>query len=362
VVGPDGAPTTKQVKKFLGKILETSERAARREHARIMEDVNFKRGSVAPTPKGQSFAEAVNKWRQAIAPNLSPATVRQRESHFRAHILPRFKDNALQELGVHELQQFATDLRQTVSRPTTIGILCTVFGVLDYAERCKMRVSGVKPSDLELGTRTERTSVPFFTREQAALIIGEAREPFKTLFTLAWNTGMRAGELLALTLDDLDFTNKTIRVNKASDDNTRIVRQPKTKCSNALLPMPSALEAVLRNYIQRHWKPNPGGILFATKDGLRSRSRDNVVRVGLKPVLQKLGIPAKDTGLHAFRHGLATQLVEASVPLSVLQKQLRHADVATTLRIYTHAIPQLQRDAMENIGGNPISTSISTVL
>jgi integrase len=361
VVGPDGAPTTKQVKKFLGNISQISERSARREYARIMEDVNAKRGSVAPAPKGQSFTDAVNKWRAAIAPNLSPATVRQRDSHFRAHILPRFEDHALHELGVHELQQFATDLRQSVSRPTTIGILCTVFGVLDYAERCKMRVSGVKPADIELGAKTERAVVPFFTREQAALIIGEAREPFKTLFTLAWNTGMSAGELLALSLDDLDFTNKTIRVNKAADDNTRIVRQPKTKCSNAVLPMPSALEAVLRNYI-RQWKPNPDGILFATRDGLRPRSRDNVVKNGLKPVLRRLGIPDKDTGLHAFRHGLATQLVEASVPLSVLQKQLRHADVATTLRIYTHAISQSQRDAMENIGGNPISTSISTVL
>jgi integrase len=223
-----------------------------------------------------------------------------------------------------------------------------VFGVLDYAERCKMRVSGVRPADIELGTRTERTVVPFFTREQVANIIAEAKEPFKTLFTLAWNTGMRAGELLALTVSDLDFTAKTIRVNKAADDNTREIRQPKTKCSNSTLPMPTALEATLRNYL-RIWKPNQGGILFPTRDGSRPRSRDNVCRVGLKPVLKKLGIPAANTGLHAFRHGLATQLVEASVPLSVLQKQLRHSDVATTLRIYTHAIPQSQRDAIEGV-------------
>src|ERR1700741_412517 len=52
-----------------------------------------------------------------------------------------------------------------------------------------------------------------------------------------------------------------------------------------------------------------------------------VVRVGLKPVLRKLGISSTDTGLHAFRHGLATELAEASVPLTVLQNQLRHADV-----------------------------------
>lgn len=110
-------------------------------------------------------------------------------------------------------------------------------------------------------------------------------EPFKTLFAVAWFTGMRAGELLALTLDDLDFEHQTIRVNKSADDRTREIRQPKTKCSVALLPMPSALEARLRDYLRR-WKPNPAGILFATRDGSRPRSRANVVRVGLKPVLR----------------------------------------------------------------------------
>src|SRR5260370_27592494 len=92
------------------------------------------------------------------------------------------------------------------------------------------------------------------------------------------------------------------------------------------------------------------GILFATRNGERPRSRGNVVRVGLKPVLRKLSIRAENTGLHAFGHGLATELADAAVPVPVLQQQMRHADVKTTLRIYSHVIPQTQRDAMENVG------------
>lgn len=347
--GPDGSTVTKQVKRFIGNLNQMSERAARREHARIMEEVNLKRGSLKPVPQGQMFMDAVNKWREAIAPNQSPATVRTRESHFRTHILSRFERLGLQEIGVHELQQFATDLKKSLSRSTTVSILCTMFSVLEYAGRCKMKVSGVRFSDIDLGTQTERAVVPFFTREQVIDIVEAAREPYKTLFNLAWCTGMRSGELLALTVDDLDFTNKTIRVNKSADDATRIVRQPKTKCSDAMLPMPSDLEDVLRNYIQRHWTPNAKGILFATRRGLRSRSRDSVVKFGLKPVLKKLGIPTANTGLHAFRHGLATQLVQSSCPVTTLAKQLRHADPATTLRLYAHLIPQSQRDAIEGV-------------
>jgi integrase len=360
-VGADGAATTKQVKQFLGNLSQLSERAARREHARIMEQVNLKRGSIAPAPKGQTFADAVSRWRQAVAPNISPASVRPRESFLRVHIMPRFAQVALHEIGVHEVQQFATDLRKTVSGKTVVNILSALFAVLKYAERCGMRTANVGFKDLQLGSTARETHAPFFTRAQANDIIAAAPEPYKTLFSIAWMTGCRAGELLALTIDDLNFTDNKIRVNKSSDDNTREIRQPKTKCSVAMLPMPSALEAVLRNYI-RNWTPNRKGILFATRNGLCPRSRDNVVKCGLKPVLRKLGIPTENTGLHAFRHGLATELAEAAVPLTVLQNQLRHADVKTTLKIYAHVIPQSQRDAMENLGAVQSLRSTVTLL
>jgi len=121
--------------------------------------------------------------------------------------------------------------------------------------------------------------------------------------------------------------------------------------------MPSALEAMLKSYLDHHWKPNAPGLLFPNRNGTKPRWRDNVVKYGLKPVLKKLGLPTHDVGLHAFRHRLATELADAAVPLPVLQQQMRHADVRTTLRIYTRAIPASQRDAMEQIG-----QSISTVV
>jgi integrase len=121
--------------------------------------------------------------------------------------------------------------------------------------------------------------------------------------------------------------------------------------------MPSALEAMLRQYLEHHWKPNPSGLFFPNAKGTHPRWRDNVVKYGLKPVLKKLGIPAMEAGLHAFRHGLATELAEQDVPLKVLQ-QMRHADIKTTLRIYAHAIPQTQRDVMEGLKGLSIGTSV----
>ena len=156
------------------------------------------------------------------------------------------------------------------------------LGVLAYAKKCGADVPNVAYGDIELGTKDNTAEAPYFTREQAARIITESEEPFRTLGILAWSTGLRAGELLALTTADLDFTKKTIRVNKTADDNTRQISSPKTKKSVALLPMPSALETTLRNYLTNHWKPNPARLLFANRKGTRPRSRDNVVKVWLK--------------------------------------------------------------------------------
>jgi len=342
---------TKQVKKFVGNSREMSERAARRQHANTMEEVNRLRGSSAPAVKGQVFQDAVDKWRSAVAPNLAPGTVRQRESYLRMHIVPRFGRTGLLQMDVHAIQQFATDLRKSLSHKSVVNVLGTVFTILAYAKKCNCKIAEVSFADLELGSNTVATEVPFFTRHQATLIINAAPEPFKTLFAVAWCTGLRAGEILALTLDDLDFTRKTIRVNKSSDDRTREIRQPKTPKSIALLPMTTALESKLREYIKGYWKPNAGQILFPDQDGKRPRSREGVVVYGLRPVLKRLGIPTHNVGLHAFRHGLATELVEAAAPLTVLQHQLRHADIKTTLKLYSHVIPQSQRDAMEQVGG-----------
>ena len=353
----DSDDRSKRVKQLIGRRDKMSERAARREHDRIMQDVNRRRGSVAPAYRGQSFAEVTDLWRRAIAPNLSPSTVRQRESYLRVHVLPRFASAAVQSLGVHDLQQFATDLRKSVSRKTVLNVLGTIFTILAYAGRCGIRAPQVRFKDLELGSDAGGSLVPFFTRDQATRIVAEAKEPYKTIFTLAWGTGMRAGEILALNRDDLDFERRTIRVNQSSDDRTREIRQPKTRKSVATLPMPSSLAVSLRNYLDLHWQENSAGLLFPNVEGTRPRKRESVVEYGLKPILRRLGIPEKDCGFHAFRHGLATELAEASVPLTVLQQQLRHADVKTTLRVYAHAIPESQRVAMERVA-LPIGTEV----
>jgi integrase len=357
VEGPDGMITTERARHLIGDLSVISERAARREHDLFMAEINRRRGSVPVPIRGETFQDAVDAWKKDVAPQLSPATVRQRESYLRILVLPAFAKEAPHALDVRALQRFATSLQNDLSPKTIINILETIFAVLRYAKKSGMRTSPVSFSDLTV-REAETPEQPFFASEQVGRIISAAKEPYKTMFASASVMGARAGELMALTVPDLDFRRETIRVNKSADDLTRQVRQPKTKKSVALLPMPSYLEALLRDFLNHHWEENPNQLLFPAprKDGF-ARSRNNVVRSGLKPILRKLGLPAENVGLHAFRHGLATELAE-SEPITVLQTQMRHADVRTTLKVYAPVIPQSQRDSMERIAKRSIGTFV----
>src|ERR1700730_486032 len=249
---PDGTIRTGRTRHLIGDLNVMSERAARREHDLFMAEINRRRGSVPVPIKGETFQDAVDAWKRDVAPQLSPATVRQRESYLRIHVLPIFGKEAPHALDVPLLQRFATSLQDDLSPKTIINILETIFAVLRYAKKSGMRTSTVSFSDLTV-REPETPEQAFFTSEQVGQIVGAAKEPYKTMFALASVMGARAGELMALTVPDLDFRRKTIRVNKSADDLTRMVRQPKTKKSVALLPMPSDLEAMLRDYLENHW-------------------------------------------------------------------------------------------------------------
>ena len=279
-------------------------------------------------------------------------TVRQRKSYPRTHILPRFGEAPPGSLDVPGMQQCATELQQLVAPNTVINVLGTVFAILRYAKKCSIRTVDVFFRYLTL-RNDEPSERPYFISDEASRIIAAAEEPYKTMFAIPATTGLRAGEPFALTVADLDSRRKTIRVSKSADDNTRMIREPKTKKSVALLPMASTLAAMLRDYLQRHWKDNEKQFLFPNRKGTLPRWRDNVLKYGLKPVLRKLETPERNARLHTFRRGLATELAETE-PITVLQTQMRHADVRTTLRVYAHVIPDSQQGSMERITNRSI--------
>jgi integrase len=344
----DGSVKSAFTRFDLGRVGDISELAARREHDRLRNQINRERGSVPPAPRGEKFKDVASAYMKNIAPHLSPSTARQRTSHLRAHLLPRFGDSSLMAMDIQTLQCFTTELLSRLSRKSILNVLGTLFAVLGYAKRCGIRVSDASLGSVKLGGDREGTEAKYFKRNAAHQIIQQAREPYRTIFALAWATGMRAGELLGLRIGDLDFDRKFIQPRTQADDRTRELRGLKTPKSKDVIPMTSETVAMLRDYLKNHWKDNPRGFLFPNRRD-RPCKRANVVKFGLWPILKRLGHPTHGFGLHAFRHALGTALADNRVSPKVVQSILRHADIKTTLRYYVHVDDDVQREALAQI-------------
>ena len=100
------------------------------------------------------------------------------------------------------------------------------------------------------------------------------------MFALAAMTGLRAGELLGLTVVDVDFDRLMIRPRKQADDRTREFRELKTKRSRTPVPITEETARVIRAYLASRWKKSPQGLLFPSRKG-RPWKRAHVVKFGL---------------------------------------------------------------------------------
>lgn len=142
----------------------------------------------------------------------------------------------------------------------------------------------------------------------------------------AMYTGMRRGELLALEWKDVDIKNKTIHVTKSlyHDSNVPKVKPPKTKTSIGAIPILDVLAKKIKTM-----RPKKGLVFPNENGGYLSETQFQ----------RQWELYCKESGVtatpHQFRHAYATMLYEAGIPPEEMQILLRHAQLSTTMNIYT---------------------------
>lgn len=156
------------------------------------------------------------------------------------------------------------------------------------------------------------------------------------MFAIAAYTGLRAGEILGLRREDIDLEAKTIRVTQTAWYGE--IQTAKTRGSESTVPLPGVLCQLAQGHLSSE------GLLFVNQRG-RPHTGEKIVRLRLRPILDRLGIPR--AGFHAFRHMHTALLLEGGASPKVTQRQLRHSDARTTLEIYGHVVEDAHRNAVE---------------
>jgi integrase len=234
-------------------------------------------------------------------------------------------------------------LAAKLSRKSLLNVASTLSAILNTAKSWGYITEGMSLKKLSLPPRNVRPRRRFFTAQEVRRIVAAAPEPYSTIYLLAAMTGLRAGELFGLKVDDLDFDRRVIYVRRAMWKGR--LQSLKSRSSERTLHMPEPLAKRLKRYLET-WRPNPVGLLFSSRNGTPVDS-EHILYRKLYPLLDKLGI--ERGGLHAFRHTHSTLLVEHGASVSVAQQQLGHSDSRTTLGIYTHVLPDSQRRAVDRV-------------
>jgi len=341
VVLADGTIKREQRTTLLGTVEELpTKRLVEREAASYLARVN--RLDYRPA-KRVTFSEFTAIWKKQVIDLLKPSTAKVMNSHLRFHLVPQFGPTRLDEMGQEQVQTFVGKLAKGRSRHTILNVLGTLKSVLRMAKAWGYTVAGFSYSELVIPSSKPAKPGRFFTADQVRSIIELATEPWNTIFTVAATTGLRPGEVLGLSVDDLDFEERLIFVRRSAWYRHLIL--PKSERSVATVPMPGPLADVLTKYLAT-WQKNEKRLLFVNRRG-NPHSENKLVQKRLWPILDALKIPR--CGMHAFRHSHGSLLHSAGASLKTAQQQLRHADASTTSRYYLHVLGSEQRDAAEKV-------------
>jgi integrase len=210
--------------------------------------------------------------------------------------------------------------------------------------------AGVIASNPCQGRRLPHTRVKetvFLTPAEFGLLRDHIdRELWKALATWLVTTGMRFSEATVLTAADIDADGKTCRINKAwkySGDYRPEIGPPKTKKSIRTISLPpAALEAIDLT------KP---GFLFTNGAGNPVRAQE-FFNGGWKPArdrAMKAGL-TKSPRVHDLRHTCASWMIQAGVPLPIIQQHLGHESIQTTVGVYGHLDRRSAQAAADAIG------------
>ena len=148
-------------------------------------------------------------------------------------------------------------------------------------------------------------------------------------------------EMLGLKVADCDFQRKLIHVRRSVESRTRKLQPTKSQASTAAVPMPDELGKHLQIFLQHQWREDPSGFLFLNRNG-NNHAIGKVVQHGLWPAQDACGIPR--SGVHAFRHQIASELLEGGAALGVVQKQLRHSDASRSHILISPAVSMGRRN------------------
>ncbi len=338
-------------------------------------------------PQGKlTLSEVAERFFKAVASDLEAITVQRYSEHWHQHVKPVLGDVPVTRLKAAHLSDLYGRLRNerpryakrvenpdgTVREKVRLGrplgpnsvlrIHRFVHRLLGWALRQDYAARNV--ADAVQAPKGARSPAKALSSDQVAVLLAAAEskqadgKQLYPFLALAVATGMRRGELGALTWDSIDFDRGVVTVRQAIGEDRfghRFVKGTKSDRQRTV-PLSTLAIAVLRRHRANQAEEkmfhrdvyDDQNFVFADKVG-RLLDLDAVSKA-FSTLAYEVGIKVKGISLHSCRHFGATQALVAGTDIRTVAALLGHADASVTLRTYAHVVPGAQEKAVTGIG------------
>lgn len=282
-----------------------------------------------------AFGSMVELYMEDCKSRLRSTTYEGKKYLIDSKILPSFKDLPVNAITAATVRKWQNELLDDDAEyaPTYLKTINNqLSAIFNFAKRYYGLTTNPAAVAGSIGKKNAET-MQFWTQDEYQLFaaaVSDKPAAFAIFNTLFW-TGMRSGELLALTLDDVNFEAKTISITKsyARISGEDVISPPKTPKSRRVITAPDFLLDILKDYSGRLVDYEPSERLFEyTKHYLQSEMARGCKKSGVKKIR-----------VHDVRHSHASLLIELGFSPLLISERLGHENVETTLETYAHLYP-----------------------
>lgn len=297
------------------------------------------------------FSSLAENYFEDMSHRLKPTTLENKRFLFETKLLPYFGKQKVCEIDTIKIRKWQNELiayRDENRNPFSQTYLKTInnqmSAILNYAVSHYGLVSNPCRLAGSIGkSRAEEMNI--WTQQEYERFISAVKKPIMRLaFDILFYTGIRCGELLALTPCDILFSKKIdICKNYAKIKGEEFILEPKTKKGKRCISIPDFLYDEIQQYLEQT-RPESG----KKESALNSNSGSRIFPFTKSALEKELKSAAKKAGLqpirvHDLRHSHASMLIELGFAPIEIAERLGHESIKTTLDTYSHLYPDKDR-------------------
>lgn len=265
--------------------------------------------------------------------------------HFNNHILPYFSNDLIKDITPMKLEEWQNRLKLNYKIQTIKKFRSILYSIFEKAYLNNIidtnPLSKVKLLAKSRSFNLKENEIDPFSNNDINIVLDSVNGYMHNFIKLMYSTGMRPGEIIALTWADIDFEKRLIKVNKTIVSGK--VGDVKTISSIREIDMLRNAEIALLN--QRELTKDYTSV-FLNQSKKQFFSHD-IINKHFKLLLEKNDIKVRS--LYNIRHSFASQLISKGINIVWVSKMLGHKDVSITLKIYTKFIKEDDNVRLNNI-------------